>query len=64
MSDVIKLMDKDLFSSDKTRSDRRKALHQSFDQIAKKLVDEDISQESFRTFNEAYKTACKKMNVI
>ncbi|MEM7795019.1 MAG: hypothetical protein AAF579_11295, partial [Cyanobacteria bacterium P01_C01_bin.118] len=28
---------------------------------AQRLVDEDISQEAFRTFNEAYTTACEKI---
>ncbi|MEO0986319.1 MAG: TAXI family TRAP transporter solute-binding subunit [Cyanobacteria bacterium J06639_14] len=61
VSDVIKLMDKDQFAMNETLEDRQKALYQIFDQIAKKLVDEDISQESFRTFNEAYKTAREKI---
>jgi len=36
---------------------RLKELHQVFRQTATDLVEEKISQESFRTFNEAYQTA-------
>lgn len=36
--------------------DRQKRLDKTFDEAAKALIDEKISQESFRTFNEAYKT--------
>ncbi|MEA5577225.1 TAXI family TRAP transporter solute-binding subunit [Anabaena sp. UHCC 0451] len=36
--------------------DRQKKLDTTFDEAAKALIDEKISQESFRTFNEAYKT--------
>lgn len=36
--------------------ERQKMLDKTFDEAAKALVDEKISQESFRTFNEAYKT--------
>ncbi|MTJ50743.1 TAXI family TRAP transporter solute-binding subunit [Dolichospermum sp. UHCC 0259] len=35
--------------------DRQKILDKTFDEAAKSLIDERISQESFRTFNEAYK---------
>lgn len=35
--------------------DRQKILDKTFDKAAKSLIDERISQESFRTFNEAYK---------
>lgn len=35
--------------------DRQKILDKTFDEAAKALIDERISQESFRTFNEAYK---------
>ena len=35
--------------------DRQKNLDKTFDEAAKALIDERISQESFRTFNEAYK---------
>ncbi|NEQ52710.1 MAG: TAXI family TRAP transporter solute-binding subunit, partial [Leptolyngbya sp. SIO3F4] len=60
ISDVIKVMDDDE-SSEQTLEERQKRLYQIFDRAAKKLVDEDISQEAFRTFNEAYKTACEKI---
>ena len=35
--------------------DRQRKLDKTFDEAAKSLIDERISQESFRTFNEAYK---------
>ena len=35
--------------------ERQKLLDETFNKAAKALVDEKISQESFRTFNEAYK---------
>ncbi len=37
--------------------ERQKILDKTFNEAAKALVDERISQESFRTFNEAYKNA-------
>ncbi len=62
ISDVVKLMDDDDdMSSNKTLEERQKMLYQIFDRAAKRLVDEDISQEAFRTFNEAYTTACEKI---
>ncbi len=61
IDDVIKVMDDDDESSKQTLEDRQKKLYQIFDRAAKRLVDEDISQEAFRTFNEAYKTACEKI---
>ena len=60
ISDMIKLMD-DGKSSGQTLAQRREGLYQIFDRAAQKLLDEDISQEAFRTFNEAYKTACEKI---
>ena len=57
---MIKLMD-DGKSSGQTLAQRREGLYQIFDRAAQKLLDEDISQEAFRTFNEAYKTACEKI---
>ena len=60
ISDVIKVMDDDE-SPEQTLEERQKKLYQIFDHAAKRLVDEDISQEAFRTFNEAYKTACEKI---
>ena len=59
ISDVIKVMDDE--SPEHTLEERQKKLYQIFDRAAKRLVDEDISQEAFRTFNEAYKTACEKI---
>jgi uncharacterized protein len=35
--------------------ERQKILDETFNKAAKSLIDEKISQESFRTFNEAYK---------
>ncbi|MBT9314546.1 TAXI family TRAP transporter solute-binding subunit [Leptothoe spongobia] len=62
ISDVIKVMDDDdNDAAEQTLEERQKRLYQIFDRAAKKLVDEDISQEAFRTFNEAYKTACEKI---
>ena len=61
IDDVIKVMDDEDESSQQTLEDRQKMLYQIFDRAAKRLVDEDISQEAFRTFNEAYKTACEKI---
>ena len=61
IDDVIKVMDDDDESSQQTLEERQKKLYQIFDHAAKRLVDEDISQEAFRTFNEAYKTACEKI---
>ena len=40
---------------------RREALYALFDEAADRLVVGEISQESFRTFNEAYKTAREKI---
>ncbi|MGF1538304.1 MAG: TAXI family TRAP transporter solute-binding subunit [Elainellaceae cyanobacterium] len=60
VSDVIKLMD-DGQTSQQTLEERQQTLYRIFDRAAKRLVDEDISQESFRTFNEAYKTAREKI---
>ncbi|MFM7406663.1 MAG: hypothetical protein ACKO3K_08375 [Cuspidothrix sp.] len=37
--------------------ERQKMLDETFNKAAKALVDEKISQESFRTFNEAYKNS-------
>lgn len=61
IDDVIRVMDDDDESSQQTLEERQKTLYQIFDRAAKRLVDEDISQEAFRTFNEAYKTACEKI---
>ncbi|ESA34873.1 trap transporter solute taxi family [Leptolyngbya sp. Heron Island J] len=61
IDDVIKVMDDDDESSQQPLEERQKRLYQIFDRAAKRLVDEDISQEAFRTFNEAYKTACEKI---
>ena len=44
-----------------TPEQRREALYRLFDEAADRLVAEEISQESFRTFNEAYKTAREKI---
>lgn len=62
ISQVIKVMDDDDESNlEQTLDDRKKELYQIFDEVAQHLVDEDISQEAFRTFNEAYATACEKV---
>ncbi len=50
---VIKLMKKDLYKIE----ERQKKLDEVFKQAADALIQEEISQESFRTFNEAYKTS-------
>ncbi|MEM7064489.1 MAG: TAXI family TRAP transporter solute-binding subunit [Cyanobacteria bacterium P01_B01_bin.77] len=61
ISDVLKVMDDDDEAPEQTLEERQKKLYLIFDRAAKRLVDEDISQEAFRTFNEAYKTACEKI---
>ncbi|MEM1252756.1 MAG: TAXI family TRAP transporter solute-binding subunit [Cyanobacteria bacterium P01_H01_bin.21] len=62
ISDVIKVMDDDDESNqEQTLEERKQKLYQIFDRVAQRLVDEDISQEAFRTFNEAYTTACEKI---
>ncbi|MDV3348743.1 TAXI family TRAP transporter solute-binding subunit [Leptothoe sp. ISB3NOV94-8A] len=62
INDVIKVMDDDDDAApEQTLEERQSMLYQIFDRAAKRLVDEDISQEAFRTFNEAYKTACEKI---
>ena len=62
ISKVIKVIDDDDKSIlEQTLEDRKKMLYQIFDEVAQRLVDEDISQEAFRTFNEAYATACEKI---
>ncbi|MEM9486427.1 MAG: TAXI family TRAP transporter solute-binding subunit [Cyanobacteria bacterium P01_F01_bin.116] len=62
ISKVIKVIDDDDESNlEQTLKDRKKTLYQIFDEVAQRLVDEDISQEAFRTFNEAYTTACEKI---
>ncbi|MGM3305015.1 TAXI family TRAP transporter solute-binding subunit [Anabaena sp. WFMT] len=48
---AINLMKEDQYKLE----DRQKMLDKTFNEAAKALVDEKISQESFRTFNEAYK---------
>lgn len=50
---VIKLINKDEGDVEW----RQKRLDEEFNKAAKSLIDESISQELFRTFNEAYKTA-------
>jgi Arc/MetJ-type ribon-helix-helix transcriptional regulator len=49
---AINLMDKSLGNLE----DRQKKLDETFKKAAEALIAERISQESFRTFNEAYKT--------
>jgi hypothetical protein len=49
---AIKLMNKNLGEVEL----RQQLLDEAFNAAAKALIDERISQESFRTFNEAYKT--------
>ncbi|MEL6381096.1 MAG: TAXI family TRAP transporter solute-binding subunit [Cyanobacteria bacterium J06626_18] len=61
ISDVVKLMDDEKSPPHQTLEDQQKELYAIFDRAAKRLVNEDISQEAFRTFNEAYKTACEKI---
>jgi TRAP transporter TAXI family solute receptor len=51
ITQVIRLME-----HSKPPEAKQQALDQLFQAAAKGLVDEQISQESFRTFNEAYKT--------
>ncbi len=51
---VVELMQDELTA---TPEENRMELDRIFMRAAKDLVDERISQESFRTFNEAYKTA-------
>lgn len=59
---VIQLMDNATESSSQQIPERRQAaLYRVFDEAARSLRREEISQESFRTFNEAYKTAREKI---